>query len=716
MIIDSRPSWVYGLLFALSLICWSLYSPLRMTLSVAALFSVAAAYSLKTDPLKPGLSLWAGISLLGLAFNYYIVYAKHPDPFLAIYSGRLFDALSLSLVGLIVLQWYSWRSRDFDWLLFSIGILLMLSAVSVKMVNARPIFIWLCLGFISTVFILRLFPRFKTHHPHLELKNRVLLSFYLRISAVVVLFMGTGLFGIRLSEYIDNQFNDILTQFLINRQQQWSGFSGHTHLRGNASIQLSNQIAFTIQGDNPPDYWRGNILTHYRDGHWFPEETLHQPLSTQILDGQQLYPLKTSLDAVPEMGTALLPLRKDTESERVLKIEMAGSYQGILFLPAESEQLLIAPQSPVYRNRYGLMRREMQESGAHYALVVNSDARIPAFYDQQMLLENLQIPPTLRLRLQQINRQIIPQQALPLQKARAIQNWFHANFVYSLSMPELPLGKDPTLDFLLNRRPAWCSWFASGMVLMLRAEGIPAHLVSGWRSMDWNPISRRWLVREKEAHDWVEVLDTEHQQWVRFDPTPPTQLAKLTGSGRSESWWQQGLDGISILFADLSKAIQNRSWQEIGRLVQDGAIALLRSPLFYLFMLISLGLNGWLKRSKPPLLAAIPLHYSEAPPAYQQALQLLQAWAESKALPVPQGHLLESWLLEIAPQLSASENQHFRQLVQRLYRIRFGRQSEHTAMAHAQDLCDLQKELQTTQEWLDELRYNKQTTTKAGDA
>ncbi len=702
MSIQTRPSWVYGLLFSLTLIAWSFMSPIRLLIAVTALSTIAAAYYFKEIIFKPGIGIWSGVALVGLAFNYYVVYANHPDPYLAIYSGHLFDALSLSLIGLIVLQWLSWRTRDFDWLLFSIGMLLLLSAVSDKMVNSKAVFIWICLSFLGTVLILRLFPRFKTHHPHLHLKDRVLISFYLRVSGVIFLFLTTGLLSIRFSEYVDNQFNDILTQFLLNRQQQWSGFSGHTHLRGNASIQLSNQIAFTIQGDNPPDYWRGNILTHYKDGHWFPEETLHQPYSNQILDGQQLYNLKAN---------------NQVEPLRLFQIDMKAHYNGILFLPTESQQILLEPGTIAYRNRYGLMRRELQQNSHQYSLKVGNQTKIPALYDQQMLIENLQVPVAIQGKLQKLNRELITPNAAPLVKAQEIQAWFHSKFLYSLSMPELPLGQDPTLDFLLNQRPAWCSWFASGMVLMLRAEGIPAHLVSGWRSMDWNPISRRWLVREKEAHDWVEVLDIQNQVWVRFDPTPPTQLAEITGSGQADPWWQQSLDGVSILFSELGNWFQNRSWQEIGLALQVGALRLLKSPLFYGLIIVCLGINLLFKKRQTNTSETPKLTYSDPPAFYQQALKDLQDWAELKDLPHPEAHLLESWLRQISPSLSALEKAHFSQLIQRLYRIRFGPETESTRSARQKDLEMLQKEHLKTQEWVSKLRYTKvETTPKAGDA
>lgn len=92
--------------------------------------------------------------------------------------------------------------------------------------------------------------------------------------------------------------------------------------------------------------------------------------------------------------------------------------------------------------------------------------------------------------------------------------------------PEL----DPNEDFLLNVRSGHCERFASALVLLLRAQGIPARLVIGFRGGDWNNVARCVEVRELHAHAWVEAaieLETlgaakrpGRIRWLTLDPTP----------------------------------------------------------------------------------------------------------------------------------------------------------------------------------------------------
>jgi hypothetical protein len=57
------------------------------------------------------------------------------------------------------------------------------------------------------------------------------------------------------------------------------------------------------------------------------------------------------------------------------------------------------------------------------------------------------------------------------------------------------------------------------MVLMLRAIGVPARVVSGYLGGEYNKYGQYYIVRQSDAHTWVEAAI--EGTWVSFDPTPP---------------------------------------------------------------------------------------------------------------------------------------------------------------------------------------------------
>ncbi len=81
-------------------------------------------------------------------------------------------------------------------------------------------------------------------------------------------------------------------------------------------------------------------------------------------------------------------------------------------------------------------------------------------------------------------------------------------------------GESPLEYFLFEARRGHCEYFASSMVLLLRAEAIPARLVTGFYGAEYSWWDRGWVVRQSNAHAWVEAWLPD-RGWQPFDPTPP---------------------------------------------------------------------------------------------------------------------------------------------------------------------------------------------------
>ncbi|MFH1489419.1 MAG: transglutaminaseTgpA domain-containing protein, partial [Pseudomonadota bacterium] len=104
-----------------------------------------------------------------------------------------------------------------------------------------------------------------------------------------------------------------------------------------------------------------------------------------------------------------------------------------------------------------------------------------------------------------------------LQTAGAVESFLKTGYTYDLSPGEA--RGDPVLYFLFDGKRGHCEYFASSMVLMLRSIGIPSRIVGGYLGGVWNEIGQYYLVRQSDAHTWVETW-IEGRGWVTFDPTP----------------------------------------------------------------------------------------------------------------------------------------------------------------------------------------------------
>ena len=103
-------------------------------------------------------------------------------------------------------------------------------------------------------------------------------------------------------------------------------------------------------------------------------------------------------------------------------------------------------------------------------------------------------------------------------QARAIETGLRRDYGYTLDMKAS--GADPLADFLFNVRAGHCEYFSTAMAVMLRTQNIPARVVNGFLSGEYNEAAGAYTVRQSDAHSWVEVYFPETNAWVTFDPTP----------------------------------------------------------------------------------------------------------------------------------------------------------------------------------------------------
>jgi transglutaminase-like putative cysteine protease len=112
----------------------------------------------------------------------------------------------------------------------------------------------------------------------------------------------------------------------------------------------------------------------------------------------------------------------------------------------------------------------------------------------------------------------------PLEKAARVEAYLRKHYKYTLTLTWDP-GNDPLSAFLFRAKAGHCEYFASAMAVLLRAAGIPTRIVNGFLMGEYNPVGDTYIVRQSDAHSWVEVY-LPGSDWTEFDPTPggTTQL------------------------------------------------------------------------------------------------------------------------------------------------------------------------------------------------
>ena len=249
-------------------------------------------------------------------------------------------------------------------------------------------------------------------------------------------------------------------------------------------------------------YWRSGIYDVYNGRGWEPV-----PLAEAVS------PQPETLPETPPLGRYYL--RQDFTIE-------ARTTSGILF----------STNDPVQASEGIALRRgaddpsyllEGEQDG--YTVIslatdvtANQLAEAPVQYPAEITAAYLQIPESMPNRIRQLANRLAGGTTNPYLKAIAIQDYLRANFPYDLNVDPAPASRDVVDYFLFDAKRGYCSHYATAMAVMLRSEGVPARVATGYAMGDWVQEEQGFRVPVSYAHAWVEVY-FPGIGWVEFEPT-----------------------------------------------------------------------------------------------------------------------------------------------------------------------------------------------------
>jgi len=162
--------------------------------------------------------------------------------------------------------------------------------------------------------------------------------------------------------------------------------------------------------------------------------------------------------------------------------------------------------------------------------------------------------PRLDARVEALAHRLTQKADTDFERARIIEEYLRSNYSYTLDVDDAGVA-DPVSHFLIERNAGHCEYFATGMAILLRHLSIPSRVVNGFAAGQWSPLFGGFIVRQSDAHAWVEAWMPE-RGWVTFDPTPSegsfeatmgpmARFARLMG--RIELVWDTWIIGLDLL-------------------------------------------------------------------------------------------------------------------------------------------------------------------------
>jgi len=256
--------------------------------------------------------------------------------------------------------------------------------------------------------------------------------------------------------------------------------------------------AADVPGIQPPvHYWRSQIFSAYTGRGWEPVLTAAAGAANQPQPPPGRYAL--------EQHFIILAQHSDT---LYAASQPVSASEGVQFVSAETVNSLLVrgdvDEYDVISYTPQVNAAELREAGTLYPFEVT------AVY--------LQLSASLPDRVGQLAERIISGAGSPYDQALRIQNYLRENLTYDLTVDQAPENSDVVDNFLFATQRGFCSHFASAMVVMLRTQGIPARVASGYAMGSYDFERSEYRVPADAAHAWVEVYFPTYG-WIEFEPT-----------------------------------------------------------------------------------------------------------------------------------------------------------------------------------------------------
>ena len=287
-----------------------------------------------------------------------------------------------------------------------------------------------------------------------------------------------------------------------------TGLSDHMAPGSISELSLSDAVAFRVDFVGPPPprvlrYWRGPVLSLFNGSEW---RALPPRAGGQLASGDGLR-VTYSVTLEPDDRHWLFALDVPSTLPRIeADPAMRASSGGLAGLSSDEQLVTRLPVTQALRYTQQSILRD------RYPVASRSDIAIDSR------------PPPGNPRSVEFAREL--RSRYPDERAyiAAVLQWFRDEaFHYTLSPPLL--ADHPVDAFLFDTRRGFCEHFASAFVVLLRAAGIPARVVTGYQGGDINPRGGYMIVRQSDAHAWAEaVVDG---QWQRFDPTAAVAPSRI---------------------------------------------------------------------------------------------------------------------------------------------------------------------------------------------
>ena len=282
-------------------------------------------------------------------------------------------------------------------------------------------------------------------------------------------------------------------------------------------VQVSQELPYGV-------YWQAIVYDTYVNGGWRVVENDAEPITRFPDEGPLNVPISLAREVITQTVTNYLP-----NSSFLYAAPEVVSTDKQMLVDATYDEAGRALVTSL-RSRFILRQGDQYQVASRVSTADAASLRSASIvYPQWVTDRYLQLPDTLTPQTLALAEQLAGAQPNPYDKAIAIRDYLRTNINYNDQIAAAPEGVEPIHYTLFDIKEAYCTYYASAMAVMLRSQGVPARVVSGYALGEYDPAARNYRVRAVNAHTWVEVYFPNYG-WIHFEPTQSIPVAERPDS------------------------------------------------------------------------------------------------------------------------------------------------------------------------------------------
>jgi len=220
----------------------------------------------------------------------------------------------------------------------------------------------------------------------------------------------------------------------------------------------------------------------------------------------------------------------------------------------------------------------------------------------------LDVPPEIADKVRQRTEELLATSPKPITSSYEKALYLAQALKQRYSFPENPFALPPLAEnedlveaFLFKQNGGYPDHFSTALTIMLRSIGIPARLVVGFGTGEFNPFTGLYLVKNTDAYAMTEVYFPKYG-WFTFDPIPgheilPPSIEEDQTFSVLRQFWNWVAGWLPSPVTSVLGSLWNLIIRSLGAVI-SGLWAILSDGWVGLFagliLAIALGFFGWL--------------------------------------------------------------------------------------------------------------------------